>query len=95
VYLLISRYLKPLDEVDASLADHRAYLKRFYDEGLFLVSGPRVPRTGGVIVAKLASRSQAEEFLRNDPFVQRGIAAYEIIEFTPANSAAAIAAFLG
>jgi uncharacterized protein YciI len=94
MFLLISRYVKPLPEVDASLPDHRAYLKGFYDKGVFLMSGPQIPRTGGVIVANAANRAEVEEIIGNDPFTLRGIARYEIVEFTTANMLPALKAIL-
>lgn len=94
MFILLSRYVKPLAEVDAVLDDHRAFLTRMYDNGVFVASGPLVPRTGGVILASASSRAQVEEILREDPFVQHGVSEYEIHEFTPNRSTPAFAAAL-
>ena len=50
--LIVLTYVKPLEEVDALLPAHVAWLDQGYAQGLFLVSGRRVPRTGGVIVTR-------------------------------------------
>lgn len=81
MFLLLSRYLKPIDEIERVLPAHRAFLDRCYESGLFIVSGPQEPRSGGVIVAADAPRSRIEEALTQDPFVREGISEYEIIEF--------------
>lgn len=83
--------MRPLEEVDAHLDAHKAYLDRYYASGTFLASGRRVPRTGGVILANCASREEAERLVAEDPFSVHGIARYEIIEFQPTKTAPALA----
>ncbi|HTX57625.1 MAG TPA: YciI family protein [Candidatus Acidoferrales bacterium] len=83
MFVLLSRYLKPLDEVDRVLADHRAFLERHYQAHHLLTSGPQNPRTGGVIVTHDLTREQLEAMLAEDPFTRHGIAEYEVVEFTP------------
>jgi uncharacterized protein YciI len=81
LFLLLSRYIKPVDEIDRVLPEHREFLDRYYQKGLFIVSGPQEPRVGGVIVTSDASRSAIDAALAEDPFVREGISEYEIIEF--------------
>ena len=87
MFLLLSRYLKPIEEVDRFLDEHRAFLDRHYDAGLFVVSGSQQPRVGGVIVTADASRETIDRAMEQDPFVREGISQYEIIEFTPSKRA--------
>lgn len=82
MFLLLSRYLKPAEEVDRFIPEHRAFLDRYYDSGLFIVSGPQQPRTGGVILTADASREAIDAALAEDPFVREHISEYEIIEFS-------------
>ena len=81
MFLLLSRYLKPVEEIDRVLPEHRAFLDRHYASGEFVVSGPMEPRTGGVILTADLSRTRIEEILATDPFVRESISAYDIIEF--------------
>lgn len=74
-------YLRPLDEIDAHLEAHRAFLAEHYASGLFLLSGPRQPRTGGVILARAESLDALQRILSQDPFHQHGLAAYTVVEF--------------
>lgn len=82
MFLLLSRYVKPLEEVERFIPEHRAFLDRYYASGLFVVSGPMQPRTGGVIVTNDASRETIDAALAEDPFVREHISEYEIVEFT-------------
>jgi uncharacterized protein YciI len=81
MFLLLSRYLKPSDDVDRALAAHREFLDRYYKAGLFIVSGPQNPRTGGVIVTAECTRDEVEAALAEDPFLREGISEYQIVEF--------------
>ena len=81
MFVILVNYIKPQEEIDKCLVEHRAYLDKFVASGLLLCSGPRVPRTGGLIVATAASKAEIEEFIRNDPFTINGVSKCEIIEF--------------
>lgn len=81
MFLLLSRYLKPPEEIDRVLPEHRAFLDRYYKSGLFVVSGPQEPRVGGVIVTADVPRSEIDAALAQDPFVREGVSEYQIIEF--------------
>ena len=81
MFLLLSRYLKPVEEIDRVLPEHREFLDRCYQSGLFIVSGPQEPRVGGVIVTRDATRAEIDAALAEDPFVREGVSEYEIIEF--------------
>lgn len=77
--ILSLTYLTDLDQADEHMEAHIAWVKEGYDEGWFIASGRKVPRTGGVILAR-GDRAEIEDFCDNDPFVVNGIASYEIIE---------------
>jgi uncharacterized protein YciI len=92
--LIVLTYVKPLEEVDALLPAHVAWLEQGYAQGLFLVAGRRVPRTGGVIVAR-GEREAVEALAATDPLVKSGIATIKVIAFTATSAAPAIADLLG
>ena len=74
-------YKAPLAEIDAAMAAHVAFLKKHYASGHFLVSGRKIPRDGGIIIAAGSSRVEIEAIVREDPFVARGLAEFRVIEF--------------
>ena len=74
-------YKAALAEIDAHMAAHVKFLKKYYSSGNFLVSGRKIPRDGGVIVAVGTSRAEIEAIVREDPFVEHGLAEPRIIEF--------------
>jgi uncharacterized protein YciI len=81
MFIIDVKYTGSIEQIDALLATHRQWLDQYYQQGLFLCSGPRNPRTGGVIIAANTSRDELSQIVQNDPFAQAGIAEYEIAEF--------------
>jgi len=74
-------YNADLGEIDAHMRAHVRFLKKYYAAGNFLVSGRKIPRDGGIILAVGKDRAEIERIIREDPFVERGLADFRIIEF--------------
>ena len=83
MFVAISTYLKPLEEVDKVAPAHAAWLTGRYAAGRILGSGRRVPPVGGLIIARAESLEAFLALLAEDPFQQQGIAQYVVFEFTP------------
>jgi uncharacterized protein YciI len=62
-------YKKPIDEVNNFLDQHRSFLNKYYENGIFLASGPKNPRDGGIIIA-VANREAINTIILEDPFYQ-------------------------
>ncbi len=66
------------------IAAHRQFLQHGYDRGRFLLSGPSIPPTGGVLIARAETVDELNEFLANEPFCQAKVMRFsKIIEFDP------------
>jgi uncharacterized protein YciI len=74
-------YKTDLATIDAHMTAHVKFLKKYYASGHFLVSGRKIPRDGGIILAVGTSRKEIEGIVREDPFVARGLADFRVIEF--------------
>ncbi|MFK4005247.1 YciI family protein [Qipengyuania sp. NPDC077563] len=83
MFVFSLKYIAPLEEVDALLPDHVAWLKAQHEAGHFIAWGRKVPREGGLIMAHAPTREMAEELAASDPFVKGGAAEVEVIEFSP------------
>jgi uncharacterized protein YciI len=93
MFLMLLKYIKPLDEVERLMPEHKAFLDRFYREGKLVCSGPREPRTGGVIMADVDSEVEAMKIVVEDPFFAEKVAHYELIRFNVTRSDPRFAAF--
>jgi uncharacterized protein YciI len=81
MFVIELTYKVPLARIDARMAAHVAFLKKHYAAGHFLVSGRKIPRDGGIILAMGGSRDQIQAIIEDDPFVRDGLADFRIIEF--------------
>jgi uncharacterized protein YciI len=71
-FLLEGKHLVPFKELEHLVPEHHTFLKRGYDEGHFLFSGPQVPPHGGFLVARAKSKEDLDAFLAGEPFVREG-----------------------
>ena len=83
MFIISLTYHKALEEVDAHLSAHVEFLKNNYAKGIFIASGRKIPRDGGVILALAPTRAEIEALIACDPFYIHDVATYEITEFTP------------
>lgn len=74
-------YKAELAQIDAHMRAHMAFLKKYYAAGVFLASGRKIPREGGIILATCDSRERLEAIVREDPFHSHGLAEFRVIEF--------------
>ncbi|SHO65899.1 YCII-related domain-containing protein [Pseudoxanthobacter soli DSM 19599] len=62
---------------------HNAWLRRGFDDGVFLVAGSLLPGAGGAILAHNASADEIETRVQADPFVAEGVVSAEIVAIAP------------
>jgi uncharacterized protein YciI len=74
-------YKADLKEIDARMREHMTFLRKHYAAGTFLVSGRKIPRDGGIILAVSKSREEIEAIVQQDPFCKHGLADFRVIEF--------------
>ncbi len=84
-------YTAPLEAVEEQMDAHIAWLDVHYAAGVFLASGRKVPREGGVILAGGVSREEVEAIAAGDPFAVAGVCAYRITEFLATKTSADLA----
>ena len=83
MFIVNLHYKKPIEIIEQFITEHRAYLDIGYQHNYLIASGPKNPRTGGILLSQLKDRETLENFLKNDPFILNEVASYELIEFTP------------
>lgn len=65
------------------MAGHNAWIRRGFDEGIFLLTGSLQPGAGGAVVAHNVSRADLETRVQEDPFVAEGVVTAEILDIAP------------
>jgi uncharacterized protein YciI len=95
MFVLILKYVVPLDKIDELVPAHRQFLNKNYLRNKFICSGAQVPRTGGIILCNAADKEEVAQIIAEDPFLIHGAAHYNIIEFTPSLHAPGFESFVG
>ena len=86
MFILSLTYTAEMSEVDRHIEPHMDWVKDGYDRAVFLASGRKNPRTGGVIFAR-GTRADIEALVAADPFTIHGVANYEITEIAVTRTA--------
>ena len=92
MFIINLTYIKSTEEVDQVLPAHIAYLDEHYAQNIFICSGRKNPRTGGIILCNAADKETVSSIISKDPFHIHQIADYEIIEFQPTKYSTAFSA---
>ncbi|MER9295505.1 YciI family protein [Mesorhizobium sp. M0621] len=92
MFVVSLNYKVPVTEIDQLQAAHVEWLKACYADGIFVASGPKKPRTGGIIIAQ-CPREALDARLAADPFAKAGAADYDVTEFLARMTAAGLEQF--
>ena len=65
---------------------HKAWIKRGFDDGVFLLVGNLQPNLGGGIVAYNTSLSDLQRRVNDDPFVAEKVVSADILEIAPSRT---------
>ena len=68
------------------LEGHKEWIRRGFDEGVFLLVGNLQPGMGGGIVAHNTTLPELQSRVNADPFVAENVVSAEIIEITPSRA---------
>jgi uncharacterized protein YciI len=83
VYLMISRYLVPLPEVDQVRDEHLAFMDGLEADGLMVAAGRQDPPVGGIVLLNVGDEARAREIMADDPYLRRGVAEYTPVGWLP------------
>lgn len=95
MFVIDIHYTAPLEEVDKHIEGHTAYLQKYIDNNTFIVTGRKVPRTGGILIANAGSKEEVEKIITEDPFYHHKVAEMTITEFLHARHNPALDGLLG
>ena len=83
MFVVTLTYVADISEVDAEEPAHLAWLDSQFADGVFIAAGHRVPRHGGVIFADGVDREELNRRLTLDPWAEKCLADYTVVEFDP------------
>lgn len=65
---------------------HKQWVKRGFDDCVFLLAGSLEPSLGGAIIAHNTSRPALQDRVNADPFVVENVVTADIVEIEPARA---------
>ena len=83
MFIVLLRFSARRDLAGTHMAGHNDWLRRGFDEGVFLVAGSLPPGAGGAILAHGVSAEALRLRVEADPFVAAGVVEPEIIAVSP------------
>lgn len=82
-FIIILKFSKNKSLASAFVEGHNQWIRRGFDEGVFLMVGSLKPGVGGAIIASGVSLESIEHRVNEDPFVAENIVVAEILEIEP------------
>ena len=86
MFIVLLKFSGNKDQAGQFMEAHNAWLRRGFDEGVFLLAGSLQPKLGGGIVAHNTTLVDLERRVSNDPFVAEKVVSAEILEITPSKA---------
>ncbi len=80
MFIVFLYFSKNKDQASTYMEQHNQWLQQGFEENTFLLAGSINPDLGGSIIATGLSRNDLEKKVNLDPFVEKDIVHYEIIE---------------
>lgn len=86
MFIVLLRFSDNKGQASEFMNGHKEWIKRGFDDGVFLLAGSLQPNLGGGIVAHNTSLSELQDRVTADPFVVQNVVTAEIFEISPANA---------
>lgn len=86
MFIVLLKFSHNRDQAGRHMDGHKAWVKRGFDDGIFLLVGSLQPNAGGSIIAHNTSLSELHSRVREDPFVAHDVVSAEILDITPSKA---------
>jgi uncharacterized protein YciI len=95
MFVVLLKFSGNKDQAGQFMEGHKQWIKRGFDDGVFLLIGNLQPQLGGGIVAHNTSLSDLQRRVNDDPFVTENVVSAEIIDIAPSRADARLNFLLG
>jgi uncharacterized protein YciI len=86
MFIVVLKFSGNKSQASQFMEGHKEWIKRGFDDGVFLLAGSLQPNLGGAIVAHNTSLSDLQSRANEDPFVAENVVGAEIFEITPSRA---------
>ncbi len=86
MFIVLLKFSGNKGQASQFMDGHNEWIKRGFDDGVFLLVGSLQPNLGGGIVAHNTSQADLQSRVNDDPFVAENVVSAEILEISPAKA---------
>jgi uncharacterized protein YciI len=86
MFIILLKFSANKPQAGQFMDGHKAWVKRGFDDGVFLLAGSLEPDLGGAILAHQISLTDLRGRVNADPFVAEDVVTAEIFELDPGKS---------
>ena len=86
MFVVLLKFSDNKGKASQFMEGHKEWIKRGFDDGVFLLVGSLQPNLGGGIVAHNTSLPDLQSRVNGDPFVAENVVNAEILEITPSKA---------
>jgi uncharacterized protein YciI len=83
MHIILLKFSVNKSDAGKFMEGHKAWVKRGFDDGVFLLAGSLEPELGGGILAYNTSSAELQRRVSDDPFVVEDVVKAEIFELDP------------
>ncbi len=83
MFIILLKFSDNKSQAGQFMEGHKEWIRRGFDDGVFLVTGNLQPNLGGGVLAHNISLDDLQTRVNEDPFVVQNIVNAEILEITP------------
>jgi len=95
MFVVLLRFSGNKAQANRFMENHKDWIKRGFDDGIFLLVGNLQAGLGGGIVAHNTSLPDLQRRVNADPFVVEDVVSAEILEITPSRADARLTFIAG
>ena len=86
MFIVLLKFSDNKGKASQFMEGHQEWIKRGFDDGVFLLVGSLQPKLGGGIVAHNTSLSDLQSRMNTNPFVVEKVVQAEILEIIPSKT---------
>lgn len=86
MFVVLLKFSENQSQASKHMETHKEWIRRGFDDGIFLLSGGIQPRLGGAVLAHNVSLAHLQDRVNDGPFVVNKVVDSEIIEITPGHT---------
>jgi uncharacterized protein YciI len=86
MHIVLLKFAEQKDQAAHYMDAHNAWLKRGFEDGVFVLAGSLQPRRGGAILAHGCTLDELRARVAEDPFVSAKVVEAEFLEISPSKA---------